>query len=360
MNETIQIIDNIIDDITDFVFNVVLYVLTHDIDEIIDDVIDFVEGIVNETIQKIENVIDVVVEIVDDIVDKVDSFIDEIIDEIRDYIIGLRNITEISAKAVVKGYDVIVTGTVNKGATGYVLIGNGLDYTVVSVKDGKFSYTKAFKPGTYKINVVYLGNLYYNLNSTTVSATVKAPTTVSASNVNVVYGNSKNIIVTLKDAKGNLVAGETVKVKLNGKTYSGITNTNGQASIAVPTLAPNTYAASITFAGDSNYDSSVSASKVVVTKAVPKLVAPKKTYKVGTKTKKCTVSLKTNKNKPMKGKLVTLKVNKKTYKVKTNAKGKATFKITNLNKKGTFTSVVKFAGNNYYTAKTVKQKIVVK
>ena len=32
----------------------------------------------------------------------------------------------------------------------------------------------------------------------------------------------------------------------------------------------------------------------------------------------------------------TMKVGKKTYTVKTNSKGKATFKITNLNKKGKF------------------------
>ena len=55
-----------------------------------------------------------------------------------------------------------------------------------------------------------------------------------------------------------------------------------------------------------------------------------------------------------------LNVNKKIYKVKTNAKGQATFKINNLNKKGTFTAVVKFAGNKYYNAKTVNTKITVK
>ena len=62
----------------------------------------------------------------------------------------------------------------------------------------------------------------------------------------------------------------------------------------------------------------------------------------------------------MKNTYVTLKVNKKTYNVKTNAKGQATFKITNLNKKGTFTAEVKYAGNSCYNAKTVKPKITIK
>ena len=62
----------------------------------------------------------------------------------------------------------------------------------------------------------------------------------------------------------------------------------------------------------------------------------------------------------MKNTKVTLKVNGKTYSAKTNAKGQATFKINNLNKKGKFTAVVKFAGNKYYNAKTAKPKITVK
>ena len=70
--------------------------------------------------------------------------------------------------------------------------------------------------------------------------------------------------------------------------------------------------------------------------------------------------MKTNQNKVMKNNYITLKVNKKTYKVKTNSKGQATFKITNLNKKGTYTAVVNYAGSKYYNAKTVKPKIIVK
>ena len=65
-------------------------------------------------------------------------------------------------------------------------------------------------------------------------------------------------------------------------------------------------------------------------------------------------------NKAMKGKKVTLKVNGKKLTATTNAKGQATFKITNLKKKGTFAAVVNFAGNSYYNAKTVKPKIIVK
>jgi hypothetical protein len=62
----------------------------------------------------------------------------------------------------------------------------------------------------------------------------------------------------------------------------------------------------------------------------------------------------------MKNTKVTLKVNGKTYAAKTNAKGQATFKLTKLTKKGKFTAVVKYAGNNYYNAKTSKPKLTVR
>ena len=54
---------------------------------------------------------------------------------------------------------------------------------------------------------------------------------------------------------------------------------------------------------------------------------------------------------------VTIKVNKKTYTAKTNKKGVATFKITKLNKKGTFKSTITYKGNSYYNKVTKKVKI---
>ena len=62
----------------------------------------------------------------------------------------------------------------------------------------------------------------------------------------------------------------------------------------------------------------------------------------------------------MKNTKVTLKVNKKTFSAKTNKKGIATFKITNLKKKGKFTAVITYGGNKYYNKVTKKVGITVK
>ena len=194
-----------------------------------------------------------------------------------------------------------------------------------------------------------------------ISFDFKTPTRIDASKVSITYGNSGNIVISLNDIFGSSLNGKTVSVSLNGKTYTGVTNSKGQVSISISEkLNPKTYDASVSFAGDDDYAKSTSSVKVVVGKLTPKITAKAKTFKSSVKTKKYTIVLKTNKNKSMKKKKVSLKVNGKTYVAKTNAKGKATFKITKLTKKGTYKAVVSYKGNAYYSKISKKLKITVK
>ena len=94
-------------------------------------------------------------------------------------------------------------------------------------------------------------------------------------------------------------------------------------------------------------------------KATPKLTAKKKTFKTSVKTKKYTIVLKDNTGKAIKKAKVILKVKGKTYRATTNSKGKATFKITKLNKKGTFKAVITYKGNKNYKKVTKKANIKV-
>ena len=201
----------------------------------------------------------------------------------------------------------------------------------------------------------------YNPVTKTASITVnKLKTALSGKSIATVYNVNKNLVITLKDSKGNAISGANITVQLKDtKTYT--TNKNGQITVPTKGLIPKTYTAKITFKGNTNYEkTSKNTVKVTVKKATPKITAKKKTFKRTVKTKKYSIALKTNLKKAMKGVKVTLKVNKKTYSAKTNKKGIATFKITKLTKTGKYTAVVKFAGNKYYNAKAVKQKIIVK
>lgn len=241
---------------------------------------------------------------------------------------------------------------------------NGRMYVETTDNQGQISIAVPtnLAPKDYVASIDFAGDGEYLPNNATVNVNVqKATSVIESSNATFTYKTSKNLIITLKDNQGSLLAGKTVNIVLNGKEYAGTTDSQGQLSFAVPTnLIPNTYDAIITFDGDDTYLSGNAAVSIKVLKLTPKLAASKATFKVKTKTKKYTITLKNNKNKAIKSKKVTLKVNGKTYKATTNKKGKATFKITKLTKKGTFKAVVKYSGDKYYKTITKTVKLTVK
>ena len=239
---------------------------------------------------------------------------------------------------------------------------NGKTTTLFTNLDGQIKFSvKNLPSGTYNVVVGFAGTDFYDDISSTAKVVInKASTKLTVPSVATVYQVSKNLIVTLKDSKGNILSNKKVTVKVGTVSKTLTTNSKGQVSVAIASLIPKTYTATINFAGDSNYLKSSASAKVTVKKATPKLTAKAKTFKRTVKTKKYTITLKNNKGKVMKNTKVTLTVNKKTYSVKTNSKGIATFKITNLKKKGKFTAVVKYAGSKYYNKVTKKPKITIK
>lgn len=94
------------------------------------------------------------------------------------------------------------------------------------------------------------------------------------------------------------------------------------------------------------------------TKQIIKIIANKKTFKVKIKTKKYSITLKSS-NKTIKKIKVILKIKGKTYIATTNNKGKATFKITKLNKRGTYKAIIIFKGDKKYNKSTKAVKIIV-
>ena len=279
-----------------------------------------------------------------------------------------QNPTKISASDVTANYnedkDLVITLTDNEG--------NPLKDKQITVDlDGEESYTTDANgqvsiavgkliPDTYIAKINFKGDSNYTESSTSAKVTVKKITTqISASDVTATYNEDKDLVITLTDKEGNPLSGKEITVDLDGEE-SYTTDANGQVSIAVGKLVPDTYIAKISFAGDANYIESSATVKVTVEKITTQLTAKAKTFKFEDKTKKYTVTLKDNKGNPLQNKKVTLKVNGKTYTATTNAKGVATFKLTKLTKKGTYSAVITYAGDKYCKKVTKNAKITVK
>ena len=224
---------------------------------------------------------------------------------------------------------------------------------------------KALSEGTVTITIS-LSSDHYNAPDATVNVEISRKTPeLTATSVTTTYNVNKDLVITLKDEKGEALSGEEVTVDLNGtKTYT--TDENGQVKIATGSLVPNTYNVKISFAGNDYYLGSDATAEVTVKKATPKITASAKTFTFEDKTKKYTVTLKDNNGKALKNTKVTLKVNGKTYTATTNSKGVATFKLSDitkgkkLTKKATYNAVISFAGDKYYNKVTKNVKLSVK
>ena len=237
---------------------------------------------------------------------------------------------------------------------------NNETYVRTTDNDGQVKVLVNLLPKQYNAVITIADDDRYADSYITVPIVVKKiGTVVNATGFTTVYGKSKYVYATLRDENGNALKNKNISVKFVSKTYVVSTDENGQMKLLL-NIVPKIYKAVVTFKGDDKYIKSTTTVNITVYKATPKLSAPKKTFKKSVKTKKYTVTLKSNLNKVMKNTKVTLKVNKKIYSAKTNSKGKATFKITNLKKKGTFKATVKYSGSKYYKAKSVTTKIKVK
>ena len=208
--------------------------------------------------------------------------------------------------------------------------------------------------------------------------------TVVISLENTTSDNKGIVKVTLKNELNEVLAKSNVTYKVNGVEFNATTDENG--SFVISDLVGDNEIF-VSFAGNDSFNKVNATQKFTfpkeevkptpsnttkpstptntntpttkVTKKATKITAKKATFKAKKKTKKYTIVLKAGKAAVKKVK-VTLKVGKKTYKATTNSKGKATFKITKLNKKGKYNAVIKFKGNKNFKATSKKVKITVK
>ena len=197
-----------------------------------------------------------------------------------------------------------------------------------------------------------------------------------------ITSEDNNVVITLTDVNaGKPIVDVEVGIFNNGKVFGYFdTDSNGQIILKdlegnysfefsypgdpyayLPTSLNKTF----TFTKSQNTNQSASSGSTNdvnapanTVKKVSKIIAKKATFKKSKKVKKYIITLKSGKN-PIKKVKVFLKVKGKTYKATTNSKGKATFKITKLNKKGTYKAKITFKGNTNYMAcgKTIKIKV---
>lgn len=187
--------------------------------------------------------------------------------------------------------------------------------------------------GIWELTIIFNGDTIYSSSKTHSKITINVlPTVIKSDSIITSYNEVKYLVAALTDNEGNAIVGQNLSINLNGIKYS-TTDINGQVKLSTKGLAPNTYTASITFAGNNNYAKSTKTVKVTVKKATPKLTAKAKTFKKSVKTKKYAVTLKDNTGKVMKKVKLTLKIKGKPIKPPLTLKVNQPLKLLNLPKK---------------------------
>ena len=127
--------------------------------------------------------------------------------------------------------------------------------------------------GTYTFAVAFLGDDDYKGAFVVQKITVTKKTTsiTAAAKSYKASAKTKSYTVTLKTEKGSSIDGKTylrngktVKLTVNGKTYTAKTNAKGQATFKLDITKKGTYTANINFAGDNGYQASKASAKITI------------------------------------------------------------------------------------------------
>ena len=127
--------------------------------------------------------------------------------------------------------------------------------------------------GTYTFAVAFLGDDDYKGSFVVQKITVtKKTTSISASAKSYkASAKTKSYTVTLKTEKGSSIDGKTylrngktIKLTVNGKTYTAKTNSKGQATFNLNINKKGTYNAAVNFAGDNGYQASKANTKITI------------------------------------------------------------------------------------------------
>lgn len=169
--------------------------------------------------------------------------------------------------------DGILTATLTnqangKGINGADLLVNfgNVKYTVKTNSNGQANVsTRDLAPGAYTATVSY--NAAGSTSTTSIPIQVKIDAYFIVEDISTEYNTNAELTATLVNyATGNGIVGATVGFKVNGKSYTVKTDSNGQAKINLSGLNPGTYDAVVSYNGNTKYNPAKETFNVVVNK----------------------------------------------------------------------------------------------
>ena len=274
------------------------------------------------------------------------------------------NASDVQVRYNAEGYLVATL----KDANGKAIVGakvgfanNGVTY-VNTDENGEAKYsTLGLNNGTYTVKIKYYGNDTYqesNQASAKIYVVDKISTSLTSSDVHVLYDEDGYLVATLKDANGKAIVGAKVGFANNGVTYV-YTDENGEAKYSTKGLAEGTYDVRIKFYGNDAYQESNQArAKIYVGKYItPSLTSNGVTTTYGADDY-LVATLTGMNNKPITGAKILFTVFGKKIVDITDSSGHAKISTKGYNP-GIYNVLFKFAGNSMYSEASSTAKMTI-
>jgi len=262
----------------------------------------------------------------------------------------------------------VVNAHYNKAATYFKVTlkddsGNPLKNQKVSLKVNKKTYSAytndegialikaaSLRVGSYSVIISYAGSSGYS--SSSLSKKVKVLSSAVGSDLTKTYRQTSKYSVKFWKDNG-VLANTQVTFKVNGKTYTKTTDSNGVAGLNI-----KLHVGKYTITAINPYSDEQVSHKVTVKKEKTDIGSKAKTYIHANKKGSFSVTLKSKHNDLLKNKKITFTYDDKKVTAKTNANGKATITIPVL-AKGTYTINYEYDGSDNYYSDSGSAKLVV-
>lgn len=236
---------------------------------------------------------------------------------------------------------------------------NGKTYAKKTNNKGQVTIKVKFsKLKSYKVKAVFKGTKLYKKSSAIGKVTVsKIATVIDAPNMDTVPNTAKDYTVSLKTGAGKPLAKQSLKIVLDGKTYTKTTDANGQVTIQTNFANENIYNAVVTYAGSSMYKSSKATGTIKASCVSTSIITYDRTFSKGS-SEVYTITLKDINGNALANQLITYNLNNAVHSQNTDANGQVKVDVSSLTV-GSYVINADYAQSSQYKASSSSSLITV-
>ena len=227
---------------------------------------------------------------------------------------------------------------------------NGKKYNKKTNKKGQATIKVKFsKLKSYKVKAAFKGTKKYKKSSKTGKITVqKTATAITAPNMETNPNTPVSYVITLKTNAGKAIAKQSLKITLNGQTYTKSTDNNGQVIIQTSFANENTYKATVTYAGSSIYQNSNGAGTIKVSRIQTQLTSYDRSFSKQSD-ESYIITLKDASGNAIANQAISYKLNDQSYTQNSDGKGQIKVNVSSLDA-GSYKITANYAQTNQYRA----------